>query len=309
LRLSSRLRALCTAFTAPAAIFRRATTGLVDTPRARNYRPHPLEVTHTVTQPIVGVTCITQPNAREGEMRHAVDREYVAALTGAGAVPMLLSPALDSSAIPALVEILDGIVFTGGGDVAPARYRQRAHRKLGRVEPERDRFEIDLYLAARRAGRPILGICRGVQLMNVAAGGTLIQDIPSQVKPSISHAAEASGERLHEVILEAGSIARDLAGTARITVNSFHHQAVKDVAPGYRATAVAPDGVIEALESLDGPFCVGLQWHPERATRGTNRELSRAFFERFVTESASRRDSKIKPARSRKRAASLSGRR
>ncbi|MBI1852973.1 MAG: gamma-glutamyl-gamma-aminobutyrate hydrolase family protein [Planctomycetes bacterium] len=260
-------------------------------------------------RPCIAVTCVTQMKDREGEMRHGVDRDYVQALVAAGGAPILLSPALDEDTLASLLPLLHGIVFTGGGDVEPSRFGERAHPKLGRVEKDRDHFELDLYRAARRREIPILGICRGVQLVNVAAGGTLVQDIPSQVARSLRHdAGPREPDPIHDVILEPGSMVRALAGKSRIPVNSFHHQSVKDVAPGFRITATAPDGVVEAIETLDEPFCVGVQWHPERHTRGTIDGFREAIFEVFV-QGAAERAKRARLSRSSKRAATLSGRR
>jgi gamma-glutamyl-gamma-aminobutyrate hydrolase PuuD len=257
-----------------------------------------------VRRPIVGLTCVTASNPRDGSVRHGVNRDYVRAVCEAGATPILLSPAIGLDGIDGLLEHVDGIVFTGGGDVAPSFFHQRRHPRLGRVERERDRFEIALARGARGASLPILGICRGVQLLNVAAGGTLVQDIPSLVDAAIEHdAADGEPDAVHDVILEPGSLLRRIASKGRVPVNSFHHQAVRDAAPSFRITAVAPDGVIEALEARDGPFCCGVQWHPERPTRGADSRLSRALLEAFV-ESMSR--SSIRGARSSKREATPS---
>jgi putative glutamine amidotransferase len=262
-----------------------------------------------VRRPIVGVTCVTQPKERDGEMRHAIDRDYVQALVAAGAAPVLLSPAIDSDTLGSILPLLDAVLFSGGGDVEPSRFGERAHSSLGRVERDRDAFELNLFRAARRRELPILGICRGVQLVNVACGGTLVQDIPSQVTRPLRHDTSArEPDPVHDAILEPGSMVRALAGKSRLPVNSFHHQSVKDVAAGFRITATAPDGVVEAIETLDEPFCVGVQWHPERRTPGTSGEFRDAIFEVFVEEAA-KRAKRFRSSRSRTRAASLSGRR
>lgn len=175
----------------------------------------------------------------------------------AGAVPVFA----DHHADPvALAERVDGVVINGGGDVAPERYGAARREETRDVEPERDEFEIELVLAAADRGIPVLGICRGVQLVNVALGGTLIQDVPDHM-----HRAAWSGD-VHDVELEPGSRLHGLYGRDRLRVNSLHHQAIDRVAPGLRSSAHAPDATVEAIEDPDRPI-LGVQWHPEFLAR------------------------------------------
>jgi putative glutamine amidotransferase len=183
---------------------------------------------------------------------------------------------------------VDGLLLTGGGDVEPARYGATPHEKLEDVDPARDEFEIGLIAAARTGDLPIFAICRGVQVLNVAAGGTLVQDIPSEVTGALKHSLDAPHppyELAHEVWVEKDSLLAKLMGDRLVgsdtcEVNSRHHQAVKTVGPGYRVSATAPDGVIEAIEDPGARFCVGVQWHPENFWRtGEFRALYEGFLE------------------------------
>jgi gamma-glutamyl-gamma-aminobutyrate hydrolase PuuD len=189
---------------------------------------------------------------------------------------------------------IDGLLLTGGDDVTPDRYGEAPHPTIVGAEPGRDEFEGALIAAARKTDLPILAICRGIQILNVACGGTLVQDIPSQVHGALIHNLESpphqSYEFAHEVWLDKetllASLMRErLRDTDACDVNSRHHQAVKEVAPGFKVSATAPDGVIEAIEDPNARFCVGVQWHPENFFRTGE---FRPIFEGFL-EAASRR--------------------
>ena len=184
---------------------------------------------------------------------------------------------------------IGGLLLTGGGDVEPARYGATPHEKLEEVDPARDEFEIALVAAARSRDLPIFAICRGVQVLNVAAGGTLVQDIPSEVTGALNHSLVVPPhppyELAHEVWVEKDSLLAKLMGERLVgsdtcDVNSRHHQAVKTIASGYRVSATAPDGVIEAIEDPAARFCLGVQWHPENFWRtGEFRALYEGFLE------------------------------
>ncbi len=183
---------------------------------------------------------------------------------------------------------IDGLMLTGGGDVAPSRYGEAAHETVEEAEPGRDEFEIALILAARARNLPILAICRGVQVLNVACGGTLVQDIPSQIAGALAHSLPVPQhqpyELAHEVWVDKDSLLaklmRDRLVDEALEVNSRHHQAVKAVARGFVISATAPDGVIEAIEDPKALFCLGVQWHPENFFRtGEFRALFEGFLE------------------------------
>jgi putative glutamine amidotransferase len=183
---------------------------------------------------------------------------------------------------------LDGLMLTGGGDIAPFRYGEAAHPTIVEAEPGRDEFEIALVTAARARRLPIFAICRGMQVLNVACGGTLVQDIPSQITGALAHSLSVPPNEAytlaHEVWVDKDSLLarlmRERLVDEALEVNSRHHQAVKDVAPGFRASATAPDGVIEAIEDPTARFCLGVQWHPENFFRtGEFRALFEGFLE------------------------------
>ncbi|MGE3955369.1 MAG: gamma-glutamyl-gamma-aminobutyrate hydrolase family protein [Vicinamibacterales bacterium] len=182
-----------------------------------------------------------------------------------------------------------GLMLTGGDDVAPTRYGETRHPATVEVAPERDEFEIALVQEARRLGLPILAICRGIQVMNVACGGTLVQDIPTQVENALPHSFKVPPHKpfdyAHDVWVDESSLLAKLMterlnGSDSCAVNSRHHQAVKEVAPGFTVVATAPDGIIEAIEDPAARFCVGVQWHPENFWRtGEFRPLFEGFLE------------------------------
>lgn len=176
----------------------------------------------------------------------------------AGGVPIYA----DHHAAPgALADHVDAVVINGGGDVAPERYGATRHRRTHDVEERRDEFEIELVRAAADRGVPVLGVCRGIQLVNVALGGTLVQHVPDAVGRDHMR-DDALDQRVHEVALAPGSRLAALYGRDRLRVNSLHHQAVDRPGPGLRVTATAVDGTVEGLESRDGRI-LGVQWHPE----------------------------------------------
>jgi putative glutamine amidotransferase len=192
------------------------------------------------------------------------------------------------------LEGADGLLLTGGDDVAPSQYHEEAHGTVAAAEPGRDEFEIAATLAARAKALPIFAICRGVQVLNVACGGTLVQDIPSQVPGALPHSLTVPPNQpyslAHDVWVDKDTLLAKLLGERlgdreACAVNSRHHQAVKDVAKGFRASATAPDGIIEAIEDPAAPFCLGVQWHPENFWRTGE---FRSLFEGFV-EAASRK--------------------
>lgn len=196
---------------------------------------------------------------------------------------------LDASmAIEQALAGIEGLMLTGGGDVAPSLYGETPHETLEAAEPGRDAFELALVKEARARKLPIFAICRGVQVLNVACGGTLVQDIPSQLKGAGPHSFTVPPNDAysfaHEVWVDKDSLLSRLMKERlvdeSVDVNSRHHQAVKDVAPGFKVSATAPDGVIEAIEDPSARFCLGVQWHPENFFRtGEFRALFEGFLE------------------------------
>jgi putative glutamine amidotransferase len=211
------------------------------------------------TIPVIGVTQCSRLD------------DYVASVEKSGAVARVLEIA-ESPRV--LVGQLDGLLLTGGGDVDPAFYGQERHPTVDDAEPGRDEFEIDLARRAMAANLPVLGICRGSQVLNVAAGGTLIQDIPSSIVTDLPHSVEVPKDvPAHDVSVSAGSILERALGGAvdpgarTCSVNSRHHQSIARLGRAFIATATSADGVIEAIEAPEAGFCVGVQWHPENFWR------------------------------------------
>ncbi len=204
-------------------------------------------------------------DTRLGGAHHVrLNTAYITALELAGLVPLVIPPLASPAAARSIMAAADGLVLTGGEDVDPALYGQQPHERLGPVNPLRDKTEIALVLAAREARKPVLAICRGPQVFNVALGGTLIQDIASCVPGALAHDSDARDARSHEVIIEPGSRIAVAVGGTRISVNSLHHQSILEPAPGLRVTARAPDGIIEGVESeSDDWWAIAVQWHPE----------------------------------------------
>ena len=217
------------------------------------------------TLPPVAVTATTE--IIRDALRVRVNTAYTVSIRGAGLLPVVL-PVLDAADADAALEGVAGLVLTGGEDVNPASYGASPHPKLGGTHDGRDAFEMALVEAARARALPTLAICRGVQILNVALGGTLVQDIASEWKDPIVHDGEwARTARVHEVDVAAGSRLARALGTERPVVNSMHHQAIRDVAPSLATVAEAPDGIVEGVEwPTDDWWMVGVQWHPEELT-------------------------------------------
>jgi putative glutamine amidotransferase len=239
----------------------------------------------TSTLPPVAVTATTE--IIRDALRVRVNAAYTVSLRGAGMLPVVL-PVLDPADADAALEGVAGLVLTGGEDVNPARYGVAPHPELGDTHDGRDAFETALVQAARARALPTLAICRGIQILNVALGGTLVQDIPSEWPDAIVHDGDwARTARVHEVDVVAGSRLARAIGTERPVVNSMHHQAVRDVAPVLATVARAPDGIVEGVEwPTDDWWMVGVQWHPEELTTSAE-PWDRALFAAF-TEVVSR---------------------
>jgi len=220
--------------------------------------------------------------------RTGVNVGYVRRLVQAGALPLVLSPVLEPGRADEALSAMDGLLLSGGADIAPERYGTAPSPRLGTVEPERDAFELALLAAARSRGLPVLAICRGLQLANVATGGTLWQDLPSERPGAVAHQqAEPRSVRTHDVRLELGSRTADCLGVDALRTNSMHHQAIRDLGAGLVATGWAADGVIEAVEAQDGAsWLVGVQWHPEDLANGGPDD---GLFREFVAAAAGQR--------------------
>jgi putative glutamine amidotransferase len=243
-------------------------------------------------KPLIGVTT---SELRPGELstlrRHgeppnpemALGMTYVRAIEAAGGIPVVLPP-LAARDTPRLLARLDGLVLSGGPDLAPEAYGAKPHVELGATEPGLDAFEYRLAREALAAGTPILGICRGAQALNVARGGTLHQHLPDVVGEAIAHRQSEDGRLpTHPVTILPASRLAAVLGTRQLMVNSFHHQAVDRLGNGLRACAWAPDGTIEAIEDPGEAFVLAVQWHAE-TLQGIQAHL--ALFEELVSAAA-----------------------
>jgi putative glutamine amidotransferase len=210
--------------------------------------------------PVIGITC-SWDNESE---RHFLGSPYVEAVRAAGGVPVLLANYEKEEEIAKLLEIIDGLLLSGGKDVDPFYFGEETLPQCGEITPLRDAFEIKLAGMAIKDNVPVLGICRGAQVLNIAAGGTIYQDINTQLAGCLKHYQQAPGwAAAHRINIEKGSLLEAALQCSEIRVNSYHHQAVRDAAPGFKICAKSSDGVVEAVEGPSGLFILGVQWHPE----------------------------------------------
>lgn len=229
-------------------------------------------------RPVIGIVCHSLAEGATRPAALAVGRKYADVLRSVGAVPWLIALAPDDAdTFAEVMARLDGLFLAGGTDVDPARYGEPRHPKCGATDPDRDATEFALLRMAVERTMPVLAVCRGLQVMNAAFGGTLYQDIAAQVPAALNHEGSDTARAAisHEVTVASGSRLAEILGESYVGVNSLHHQAIKHLAPTLRATAFAPDGIIEGVEGT-GSFLVGVQWHPEELA-GTRPEMRRLF--------------------------------
>lgn len=234
-----------------------------------------------MTYPLIGLTT-SHITSKSNDTYVATPEAYVQAVTQAGGCPILIPSGISEGTLNALFPKLDGILFTGGGDIHPKYFGEEEIPELGGVDVQRDEMEFFLLKQSVRENVPFLGICRGIQIINVGLGGTLYLDIPSQVPQALRHQCSPDFPRhhlAHDVQVSPDSHLADILGEHTVKVNSMHHQAVRTLAPALRATGFSPDGLIESLELPDHPFGLAVQWHPECLT--AHRSM-RALFEAFV---------------------------
>lgn len=227
-------------------------------------------------KPIIGIgSDIESP---EGKREHAFTYlTYVEAVRRAGAIPVLVPPQPENA--EQLMQELDGFLLAGGDDCDPAVYGEERHPSVEPMDARRQANDLALAEASRKHQVPMLGICLGVQVMNIAAGGTLIQDIDTQHETEIRHASEPEDRGRHDVIIEKGTHLASVLPANELNVNSSHHQAIRKVGEGLRVTALAPDGIVEGLEDPRHPFYLGVQWHPEDMT---GEESASTLFAAFI---------------------------
>lgn len=220
-------------------------------------------------RPVIGITCSRSVNGRWSDyslghfMEFAFDA-YSQAVLNCGGAPLLVPISQDKNSIAAVCSRIDGLILSGGPDINPRFYREEPRQGLMDVDEAQDRMEIELTRQAVASELPVLGICRGLQVLNVAMGGTLYQDIARQVPKACNHAPRADrGTVSHKVRIEPHTRLQSVLQRRSLWVNSKHHQAVNHPAPGLVVSAVATDGIIEALEASDQAFVIAVQWHPE----------------------------------------------
>jgi putative glutamine amidotransferase len=236
------------------------------------------------TRPVIGISSnlgMIETGTCTGREKVTVVYDYVKAIALAGGIPIIL-PIVDSDEqVMAQVELIDGLLLSGGQDVAPSYYGEQPEPSLGAVLLERDVHELALVKMTHQMNKPILGICRGIQVLNIAFGGTLYQDIASHHQPVLQHSQKSKPETpAHTVHIVEGSLLHTLLESSAIETNTFHHQAVKAVAPGFAVTAKTGDQLIEAIEREGDRFTLGVQWHPELMHR--HHPVMQKLFDGFV---------------------------
>jgi gamma-glutamyl-gamma-aminobutyrate hydrolase PuuD len=205
----------------------------------------------------------TSPSVHDGVAVEGVNRSYVDAVRRAGATPLVL-PVVDPADVEDLAGAVDGIVLSGGVDVEPSRYGAERAPEVEHIDPARDAFELALVHAAADLDLPVLGVCRGMQLLNVAHGGTLIQHLPGADAEAGHRERVRVAEVIHDVLVRPGSLLHDIVGSDRVGVNTLHHQAIDEIGAGLVPVAwSADDGIIEAVEAVGTRRLLGVQWHPE----------------------------------------------
>lgn len=237
-------------------------------------------MTASTLPPVIGIT-----TSGKSELGHFyLPGLYVDAVRLAGGMPILLPPGEHHQAY--ILELVDGLIFSGGGDLNPATYNGSLHPTIYKIEPERDAFELTLARLGLNSDVPILGICRGLEVLVVASGGSLVSHIPDEFGKVVAHRMDQSTPAEHSVQIISGSRLATMIGATEATVVSWHHQATRTVPPGWNITAHAPDGVIEALEHKHHPWAIALQWHPELSI---NDPLQQRILRAFVTAAQQRK--------------------
>lgn len=217
-------------------------------------------------RPLIGLTTYRKISQDSGSLLYGLMRSYVEAVAAAGGIPLLIPLGLDNDDLSSILQRLDGLVLPGGGDIDPEAYRGVPHEKLRDIDNDRDRVEINLAREAVQSRKPFLAICRGHQILNVALGGTMWEDLAAQMPDSMRHDYYSDGartDRPHTVQVRQGTLLARILDSGEVPVNSLHHQGLRDLAPDLVASAISPDGLVEGVEIEGHPFAVGVQWHPE----------------------------------------------
>lgn len=230
-------------------------------------------------KPVIGITARV-----EKDQTYTLDPVYAKAILQSGGLPLIV-PIVDEEDIPLLCERLDGLIVTGGGDINPTLYGEEPHPSLGAVYPGSDQYEKELIIEFLKLDKPFMGMCRGLQMLNITLGGTNYQDLVSEFEGTLYQHLQLAmrTHRTHSVELEEDSRLYEIMGEKKFHVNSFHHQGVNKVSDQLRVAARAADGLVEALESDHYQFVLGIQWHPEEFAL-QNDQASINIFDRFVAE-------------------------
>ncbi len=233
-------------------------------------------------QPIIGITA-GKDSSDTGIQKVCLIDKYSHAISASGGIPFVIPPDIPSHTIETIISRVDGIMITGGGDIDTRRFNGQDHPRVYGVDIDRDNLEIGLVLAAGSSAKPLLGICRGIQIINVALGGDLYTDIQDQKTDPLKHDwfPDYPRNRLsHSVEIKSGSLLYKILEISITDVNSLHHQAIRNLSNKLSAIAFAPDGIIEAVEIKDHPFFLGVQWHPEWLfDLETTQKLFKAFID------------------------------
>lgn len=234
-----------------------------------------------MAKPLIGITTYNAKNNFKRDIS-AVQHTYIRAVAQGGGIPVLIPAILEDEDRLELYSHLQGVLFSGGGDIAIKYFKGEDHAKIADVDDYRDVTELTLLKRSVEDGKPFLAICRGVQVMNVALGGTLYTHIPDQFNTTLEHSQEEFTTIAHPVNIDEDSRLAEIFGETLLQVNSLHHQGLKDVASSLKVVGHAPDGMIEAVELPDHPYAMGVQWHPEWLT---DQPVMRRLFKSFVDAS------------------------
>ncbi len=230
-------------------------------------------------RPIIGLTTYRKIAQDSGVPIFGLMRSYVQAVAQAGGIPLLIPLGIGDEDLRTVLQRVDGLVLPGGGDIDPQAYQGQNHENIRGVDKDRDRVEINLAREAVQSEKPFLAICRGHQVLNVALGGTMWEDLATQMPGSIRHDYYGDGartDRPHSVHVREASRLAEIVASAEILVNSLHHQGLRELAPELTASAAAPDGLVEGVEIPGHPFAIGVQWHPENLV-GIDPAMHRLF--------------------------------
>lgn len=231
-------------------------------------------------KPIIGISS----SIEQDEKNYFINRDNCAMIEAAGGIPFILPHSADTETIKQMAKAIDGLYLTGGNDIDPTYFGEEPHPKLGSINPTRDVFETALIKEILAEDKPLLGVCRGAQIVNIALGGTMYQDIYAQIDGDLlQHSQQAPvGHGSHFVDVTADSLLHQIVKADKLRVNSRHHQANKDAAPAMIHSAVSSDGLPEATESTQHRFVLGVQWHPENLAAQANDEASKKIFRAFI---------------------------